>query len=255
MAKAKKCRAADDLLFASETHPSFTQVRMEFARVPTQDLQGVMTGTAPLIERAVALRYLLGTDRRSSKQLLPRRGESQAVFDGLIRSGVSPYLISVAREAYRKTGEPLAPVVALLSREPGWDTGAIVDDVMLPEVMIGSVPGCAYDMFTREGRATFSRFLGTDATTAKWVCAHVAPAKRVDMLGKLVFFVEGDQMRHRLRWPIGDELRRQAGVECLGCPDAIEPLKLMLADLPLMNALRLRIVQQDPTISQICNPE
>lgn len=240
MAKARKCRATDDLLFATENHPAFMTARMELGHHTRQELLGIVTGTAPLIERAIALRFLMGTSQRTSKQLLPRRGEPHAVFEALFNAGVPPCIVAVAREAYRKSGEPLAPLVALNSQEEGWDTATTSDDILPPETMIGETPCWALDWFSREGRATLSRFLDTDAKTAQWIVTHVIPAKRAEMLANLVFFIEGSCLNRRLRWPVGDELRRKAAFECLACPDATEPLVLMLADLPLMNALRQR---------------
>ena len=86
--------------------------------------------------------------RRSPKHALPLGGKD--------RVRRSPNLLALARENHRKTREPLGPLVALLSREPGWETGPRVDDIMPPEVMIGSVACWNLDYFTREGRAAMS---------------------------------------------------------------------------------------------------
>ena len=122
----------------------------------------------------------------------------------------------------------LCPLVALLSCEPREAT-QIENDDLPPEVMIGDVPSWAMDVYSREGRAAFARFLETDAPAARWVRGDVRPARRVAFLGHVVFRVEGGLVAHRLRWPLADELRRQTDVECSGpeCPDATEILELM----------------------------
>ena len=91
MAKARKCRAADDLLMAADYHPAFTTARMELGHHTRRELLGIMTGTAPLIERAIALRYLLGTTPRTSKQLVPRRGEPAPPMRPERRTALGPF--------------------------------------------------------------------------------------------------------------------------------------------------------------------
>jgi hypothetical protein len=47
-----------------------------------------------------------------------------------------------------------------------------------------------------------------------------------------------------MRWPLADELRRQADLECSGpnCPDASDILDLMRADLPRLNDARVAVM-------------
>jgi hypothetical protein len=106
--------------------------------------------------------------------------------------------------------------------------------------MIGDVPAWALDVYTREGRAAFARFLQTDASAARWVQRNVRQARRVSFLGHIVFRVEGGLVANRVRWPLAEEPRRQVDVECSGpgCPDATEILELMLGDIPLLNEVR-----------------
>lgn len=245
MANSPKCRAADDLLFVAGTHPAYSTARLELAGLPHRDLLALMTGTAPLITRAISLLYALGTDRRHSPHLVPRLGDPTALFNHLITAGVSPSLVCVAQESYRKTGEHLGPLAVLLSRESGWQSAATNNDVTPPELMIGPAPSWCFDMFVRQGRATLVRFLGTDAKVAEWLATHVAPARRLETLGMALFYIEGGLLHHRLRWPVGDGLHRMAAVECLGCPDATELLALLRADLPRLNDLRQQLCGGD----------
>ena len=241
MTGARKDRSADDLSFAAEVHPQFKAVRAEFVHLATQQLLDIVTSTAHLVERAIALKLVLGKSKRSL-QLTARRGDAHAaVFNHLTSVGVAPHLAAIARESYRKTGEHLAPLAALVSLELGWRTATTSDDPMPPAVMIGNLPCWTYDMFTREGRATLVRFLGTDAESARWVVAHIPPARRLELIGNLVFFVESCLLSQKLNWAVGDELRRMASVECLGVGDGTVILELMRADLPRLNELRFQM--------------
>jgi hypothetical protein len=243
LSRASKCRAADDLLMACEFHPSYAEARAELPYLTTRDLIAVATGQGSAQERALALRCALGTDRHRSG-LVRRRGEPRLVFDHLCEAGWPHSIVEVAREGFRRTGEMLCPLVALLCREPRQAIQLESDDLP-PEEMIGDIPSWAVDVYSREGRAALARFLQTDALAARWVRRNVSPARRVRFLGHIVFRVEGGLVVNRMRWPLADELRRQVDFECSGptCPDAAEILELMRADLPVLNKARATVAE------------
>lgn len=100
------------------------------------------------------------------------------------------------------------------------------------------------DVHTRQGKAAFARFLETKAPAAGWVRANIRPARRVPFFGHIVFRVESGLVANRLRWPLGDELRRQGDLEC-SYPDSsddTEILELTRADLPILDEVRTEIV-------------
>ena len=76
----------------------------------------------------------------------------------------------------------------------------VEDDDLPPEVMIGDVPNWALDIFSREGRVAFARFLGTAAPAAQWIRDRIRPARRVAFLGHIVFRVEGGLVRNEPIW-------------------------------------------------------
>lgn len=240
MVQAAKCRAADDLLLAAEGHPTYERARFDLAALPTDDLLRIACGSGPLPERALAVWYVIGTDRRPSRHLQPRRGEPQAVFDALCEAGLPHSVVEIAREGIRRVGEVLCPFVALLSPAKQREDGIITDDDFPPETMIGPVPSWAFDMYSREGQLALRVFLQGRSEAARWVRDHSPPRQRVSFLGGIVFRLEGGCVRSRLRWPTADELRRQVDVECAGphCPDATEILNLMRADIALLNEVR-----------------
>ena len=117
LCRAPKCRAADDLLMACELHPAYAEARAELPLLTTRELIAIATGRGSISERALALWYALGTDRRPSG-LVSRPGEPRLVFDYLCEAGWPHSIVEVAREGFRRTGEMLCPLVALLSCEP-----------------------------------------------------------------------------------------------------------------------------------------
>ncbi len=238
LAEAPKCRAADDLLMSCELHPAYAGLRTELPLLSTADLIDLATGAWPIHHRALALWYALGTYGRSSRFVI-HRFDPRLVFGRLCEAGWPHSLVEVAREGYRRTGEMLCPLVALLAHEPPEPVKADNDELP-PETMIGDVPSWALDVYSREGRAAFARFLQTEARSARWVRRHVRPSRHTAFFGHIVFRVEGGLVANRMRRPLADELRRQVDYECSGpdCPDAAEILELVRTDLPRLNAAR-----------------
>jgi hypothetical protein len=244
MADAAKCRAADDLLLAAENHRDFEDTRLQFAFRSTESLILIATGADSLPIRALAAWYAIGTDRRPSPRLSSRTGNPTVLFNAL-REIIPPALAEIAREGYRKTGEVLCPFVALLWPLRGQEIATVENDEFPPEAMIGDVPGWAYDLYSREGRAALANFIEGPAEAARWVRAHIPARQRVSFLGGIVFRVEGGCVRSRLRWKTGDELRRTVDIECNGphCRNATEILQLMKADITVLNDIRFQLIR------------
>jgi hypothetical protein len=244
MVHAPKCRGADDLLMTAELHPTFTEARRELAAMPTRELLALMIGDLPLPVPALACWFAIGTDQRPSSHLGYRRGDPQAVFDALNVAGYPHALVETARENFRRTREVLAPFTVLLWPSRQSATPVIVDDEMPPEIMIGDVAGWALDTYTREGRQALKLFLQSDCASAHWINANVPAGQRVNLLGNIVFRVEGGLVRHRSRWPMADELRGMVdvGSHWPACPDATEILQLMKADVPALNRVRAEVM-------------
>jgi hypothetical protein len=243
MSEASKCRAADDLLLASENHPDFENARLAFALPRTDDLIRIATGAEPLPICALAAWFAIGTDRRPSPRLSPRKGDPSVVFNTL-REIIDPGMVDMAQEEFRRTGEVLAPFAALLWAERQQHTATIEDDEFPPELIIGDTPAWAYDLYSREGRAALANFIVGRTEAARWVRDHIPPRQRVAFLGGIVFRIEGGCTRKRLRWKTGDELRRLVDIECNGshCRDATEILKLMRNDIPVLNGVRSELI-------------
>jgi hypothetical protein len=110
--------------------------------------------------------------------------------------------------------------------------------------VIGDVPAWALDVYTREGRAAFARFVQTDVSAARWVRRNVSAARRVSFLGHIVFRIEGGLVVDRMRWTLADELRRKVDFQCSGpeCQDASDILGLTRDDLPLLNEARVAVI-------------
>ena len=164
-----------------ELHPAHAEARGELPLLTTRELIAIATGQGAVEKRALALWYALGTDRRPSS-LISRPGEPRLVFDCLCEAGWPHSVVEIAREGFRRAGDMLCPLVALLSyerREPN----RLQSDDLPREMMIGGVPGWAMDVHTRQGKAAFARFLETNSPSARWVRANIRPVRRVPFFG------------------------------------------------------------------------
>ena len=240
MCEAIKCRAADDLAVVIDWHPDLENARLDFTFKPIPELLKLATGNGTLPERALAVWYAIGTDRCSSSVLRERRGEPQAVFDYLCEIGFPDTVVEIAREGFRKCNEGIAPFTVPLWREAQQFARHAEPDDIPEEEMIGEVPGWAYDMHVREGNQAMARFLETDCKTTRWVEANLPPNGRVKFMGGILFRVESGLVSNRLRWEVGDDLRRMAEYECPGLrhKKAAEIMNLLRRDLPMLNEAR-----------------
>jgi hypothetical protein len=241
MARATKCRTADDLFTAAEGHPSLDSARQQLWQMPAAELIRLATGTAPLPERAIALWYVLGTNPRTCS-MRERRGEPQVAFEGMRQAGLPESVLASAKEGFRKLREPLTAAILLLHPLKSAEETTIEDDPSMPETMVGDVPSWAYDVHTREGRVALQSFLQGTSETARWVREHIPMEKRVKFLGSVVFRIESGLVRSRLRWPTGNSLRELVDQGCGGrLGHASEILELMRRDLPELNEVRANV--------------
>lgn len=246
MAQAAKCRAADDLVMVVERHPSLRTARQEMAELSIQDLILIATGQGPLLERALATWLAIGTDLIPSDYLPRRRGQQQAVWDAFCDAGFPDTVVETAREGMRKSRQVLCPFVSLLATG-AWQNAPVANDCPPPELSIHGVPTWAYDMFVREGRHALRTFLDQNGETARWIRERVPSSERINLLGHIVFAVEGGLLRSRLDWATGLSLRRMAEHESQGarCLDGAVLIEMMRAELPLLNEVRAGIALGD----------
>ena len=243
MCATVKCRAADDLIEVCERHPDFERARLDLTFRPLPELTRLAVSKAPLPERALALWYAVGTNRRNSGVLRERRGTPQAAFDALCEQGFSNEVVEVCREGFRKSGEVLSPFLALLWREAQQTARSVEPDDLPDEEMIGGVPSWVYDMHVRDGNRAMARFRETDCDTARWIREAKPERDRPAFLASLLFHAESGLVDRRLRWAVGDRLREMADTEVHGMApeDAAIGLRLLRQDLPLLNEERRHV--------------
>lgn len=244
MVDAPKNRSADDLLMTIAGLPSLTLYRDDFARMSYDQLRQIVLGCSDLHKRGLALWYLVGTKRCPSPNLPPRPGNVDFAFEVLAEHGVSPSMTQIARQGFRKTGEILAPLAALLTLVNGIRGDVAHNDNMPATRRAGEVPSYALDTYTREGKQTFARFLKTNAGTTDWILENLPNRGRSAFLGELVFRVEGGSLTNRWAGNAADHLREQYELGCLGitAEQAKHVLALLRADMHILDRIRADVM-------------
>lgn len=248
MAAARKCRAADDLLMTVISHPAYESDRLGLTYRTHRELIEIVAGDGDLITRAIALFYLTGTDRCPIPTMRTRKGSNAYALEMMELTGFPFCVLEIVRRGISRMREPLPIFVALLSRDvprrqDGFQPTDKHDDIP-PTTMIGEVPGWCIDWYTRPGRAAIRGFINRDTPTGRWLKANIAPRDRAEVLGGLVFRVEGGCVRRRLQWPAGSWLRRTMETEALGfaITDATEVLTLLRNDLSVLHEERADVL-------------
>jgi hypothetical protein len=239
LASAPKCRSTDDLFLVTTDCPAWDSAHLELTGRHLDDLLDIVADEGPIERRAIALRLAMGAETvKGAARHKHRRPD--AVFDFLCEVGFPHTLVEIARTAHRQTGEPFCAFLPLLHQQFHGCEAELRSDLLPPETIVGGIPGWTYDKFSREGRATLSRFLSTDCVTVNWLRLHVPPGNRMAALGHAVFRVESGLVANRSIWPTGENLRWRADCDTwpFGREDAATLLALMRADIAVLNRVR-----------------
>lgn len=240
LARAPKCRAADDLSWVARQHPAYEVQREQISSIRFEAALEVAAGSSPLVDRTIAMISLL----ESSQQMDAGLRHPSIVFEALRERGVPHTAVDIAEIGFRRTGEVVCALLPLLAITKAAEDHTLTTDVLPQEAQIAGIPGWALDNFTREGRRALASFAKAACPTTKWLRAEVAPNRRADVLANLVFFAESGLLHQRCTWPTAVGLRDKAETGCFGVPSdtARVALDMIHADIPLLNEERARVL-------------
>lgn len=131
----------------------------------------------------------------------------------------------------------------------GLSSGAVVSEMVLPEtVMIGKVPGYAFDKHTQQGKMAIAQFARVSKGVNRW-CQEVGfIGNRASLIGVVLFIVEaGNVVKKFLDYPLYREtVEAEMKVEASLFRISVEQLEslcsIVLGDLPQLNSIRERVV-------------
>lgn len=246
MCAARKSRSADDLLMTVERLPELASDRIRFAKMSDLRLRQIILGCPKLELKALALWYLFGTKRCASDHLLFRKGNPDMAWDTLAELGIAPTMLQICRENFTKTVTMLAPYMSLLSLQNNVVSDRVHSDTTPVETVIKGVPSWGYDMYTRSGRAALNRLLHVNAGLASWAACYLPRHGRVQILGELLFRVEGQCLYQRADGSLGAEMQGRWEQRCVGVSTEVVNygMTALRSGLPDLNAIRAEIAEE-----------
>lgn len=245
MCRADADRSADDLVVLLEGDPALENQRGEFPSLSMIDRIARATNCPDLNVRALAAWFAVGTDKTPSVGLVEVSGCPDTYFDALYETTASGQSIEISRIAFRRTRCVLAPLLPLLYDVRRGCEGVIADDEMPEECLLGPVPSWVFDMHTRTGLSAFSHYARASTKMRDFIKSHYSGSMPVPrMIGHLVFRIESGLCAKRLKWEVGNKLRRQADLTRVGLdPTAVpEGLSILREEIGLVNACRAEAV-------------
>lgn len=239
MCSAKKCRAADDLFIAISHHHELEPLRVDLARETLPQHLARVQSRSALLGSAISVLHASGV--RWTGQVTGQASNSGALFAAIQSAGVEREIVRMSEQGFRRTWEPLPPLMALASLAGPCGKRSAIDDEF-PEVVLGrnGLPTFVLDAFSYEGKSALARFLKRNTSTARWLRRYVPAKKHMQVLAGGIFRVEGGLVRQRVEWPAACTLRSMADTGYHGSklPDPSALLDTIREDLPKLDAER-----------------
>jgi hypothetical protein len=244
LAAAVKDRGAEGLACAAANHPSLGSYRHLLTTLAIPHVLGmVLDTTLPLVERATAAWHASGVDLWPNRRVGP--GDLPALLQTYRKLGAPEETLGAVAMALRRVREPMFVIFPLLVL--AMDDGCVIDSPLPPSPMVGDVPLCALDKFTRTGKAAIARL----ASSTPAICAalnDLLPARLwAKATGYGTFYAEGGRVRPKRVWRDSGAIER-LGIEAdflsIGFPaDCISGfLALVETELPNLNAIRAELL-------------
>ncbi|MCB4455825.1 hypothetical protein [Leisingera sp. McT4-56] len=240
MCASAKDRTTDDLIDAIG-NDDYNCCKADVSELPEAARAALASSTsAPVHERAIA-----------ALQLSPASTPSRRVRDWCLllerlpEATLSPCVKAAATLGLQRTKSEMALHMALLSRDLP-ETPRQMDEVFPPSVDLNGLPSWVLDGHTRIGLQAFRLALKRSPRLGRfirhWATGAVSPAKTV---AGLVFRVESSQLKRRLDWSIGQQLKQEACNNRPGLPAGAAPegLAILREEFDLVNECRADAVR------------
>lgn len=206
LALSVKSRAACDAFCLTESHPDRSLVQPDFLKRNRDELIDIASRKErPQLERLIALRVLGGiTLADGSYRRLSKfdQGALDEVARNLNLSDVARWLI--ASNAKTSGMSAMLPVVYDLA-----DGAVIKKGRAFPHAMsmVGDIPLCALDMYTRVGKAALQRFYLASPALQDFIQQQAPQGRAIKLINMAMFQIESSLLDRYLSTPELDELK------------------------------------------------
>ena len=247
LCKSPKSRDACDLLAIADWDSDLEVQRRTWFRASPEELaQAITDESKALSYRALAAWYLAGTKRLLSCNLSNRDGRYKDLTAVYADIGVPAEILQITSWGAAKAREahPVSLPLIWMNAQ-----GAKICSCEEHPLSMGKIRGWqseAYDMHTRPGKRAFAVLFQNCAPLRQHI-SEVAPhANPVEVIGNLVFRLEGSRVDRRLTYKGSEDIVKGADrvmVTKNGAPEArVEgTLELMERYLPDLHEARLEV--------------
>jgi hypothetical protein len=245
LAATVKDRSAEGLICAAINHTGLADFRRFLATLTIPHVLGMVKNTSlSLMERAAAAWNASGIDSWPNRRVGP--GDLKALLATYQSLGIDESVLEALAVAIRRVRQPMFVIFPLLVMATG--DRQVLDTPLPPMPMIGDVPLCALDKFTRLGRDAITAWSASSPPLMTMLNDLLPHRLWSKALGYGVFYTEGGVVAPKLVWRDSASIER-LGIEAdflsIGFPaDAITDfLALVEEELPQLNAVRTELMQ------------
>lgn len=244
LASAVKNRGTESLWTTAAGNPAFAPCRGIVGSLSIPEKLAMVADLAlPLPERAVAAWYASGVDHWPSNRV--GRGDLPALLETYRMLGAPEHVLGATAMAIRKVREPIFTVFPLLAMIA--DRKTIIDIPPPPMAMVGDVPLCCLDGFTRTGKAAIKRFATANPAVSSMLNDLLPPMRWPAATAYAVFYCQSALITPKLAFKNAMAIEH-LGIETdflsVGFPDDAIPafLKVVEAELPDLDSIRARML-------------
>jgi hypothetical protein len=201
LCEGPKSRDACDILAIADWHACLDDQRRTWFRAPSEELAAAITDdTKSLTYRALAAWYLAGTRRLLSANLFIRDGRYKDLAAVYWRLGVPQEVLQITTWGAAKAREAHPASLPLI-----WLNAKGVQFTEREEEppSLGQIYGWqseAFDMHTRSGKRAFALLLHHCPSLRRFISQIAPNANPVNVVGSLVFRLEGSRVDRRLTY-------------------------------------------------------
>lgn len=211
LCKCPHNRVSNDLSVMGNRHPAIQKTASVFVKLTDQELADIyLNPQQPIIERAVAARYLAGVQNYKLRFLHPREGNKDFFLSLHTPDRFPAHLVQIMGMGLGKQEGHMN--LMALSYEHRNKGGKITyqNECNVETPKIGSWQSETYDLHTGLGMIAFKSVISRDNQISKFLNTHVPDVNHAKALGVTVFALEGQNLKRREMYEGMDDLLKDA---------------------------------------------
>ncbi|QQG36705.1 MAG: hypothetical protein HYS17_02720 [Micavibrio aeruginosavorus] len=204
-------RVANDLAVNANRHPAIREAATAFVRLTDQELAGIyLDAQHPIVERAVAARYLAGVQSYKLRFLHPRNGNKDFFLSLHTPDRFPPHLIQVIEIGIGRQEDHIALMALSYEHRQNGGTITYQNECEIETPKFGSWHSDTYDLHTGLGMIALKSVVSRDNLISRFLNTHVPDVNHAKALGVTAFALEGQNLKQREMYTGMDDLLKEA---------------------------------------------